>query len=138
MKDKSKGKKVFFSFFIFLSLSLSLSYLPSLQSKAVAKTGNAKYQWQIMQSLGLQDEEIAKFADPLYWLTYFPPHCIADMKRMGSKVDWRRSFITTDVNPYYDSFVRWQFGKLRAAKKIDFGKRLVQFMFDLSLMMSYS
>ncbi|CAI4231157.1 unnamed protein product [Auanema sp. JU1783] len=101
MKDKSKGKK----------------------SKAVAKTGSGKYQWQIMQSLGMTDEEIAKFADPLYWLEYFPPHCIADMKRMGSKVDWRRSFLTTDVNPYFDSFVRWQFGKLRAAKKIDFGKR---------------
>ena len=24
-----------------------------------------------------------------------------------------RSFITTDVNPYYDSFVRWQFIKLK-------------------------
>lgn len=27
------------------------------------------------------------------------------------------------MNPYYDSFVRWQFNQLRAAKKIDFGKR---------------
>ena len=32
---------------------------------------------------------------------------------MGCGVDWRRSFITTDVNPYYDSFVRWQFEALR-------------------------
>ena len=32
---------------------------------------------------------------------------------MGCGVDWRRSFITTDVNPYYDSFIRWQFGVLR-------------------------
>ncbi len=38
-------------------------------------------------------------------------------------MDWRRSFITTDVNPYYDSFVRWQFLRLRDAHKIDFGKR---------------
>ena len=76
-----------------------------------------------MQSLGLEDEEIAKFSDANHWLYYFPPHCIADMKKMGSKVDWRRSFITTDVNPYYDSFVRWQFNHLRAEKKIDFGKR---------------
>ncbi|CAI5445809.1 unnamed protein product [Caenorhabditis angaria] len=100
-KDKSKGKK----------------------SKLVAKSGNAKYQWQIMQSLGLSDEEIRQFADPNHWLYYFPPHCISDLKKMGIKVDWRRSFITTDVNPYYDSFVRWQFNQLRAAKKIDFGKR---------------
>ncbi|KHJ99534.1 hypothetical protein OESDEN_00470 [Oesophagostomum dentatum] len=44
-------------------------------------------------------------------------------KSKGKKVDWRCSFITTDGNPYYDSFVRRQFGKLYAAKKVDFAKR---------------
>lgn len=39
------------------------------------------------------------------------------------QVDWRRSFITTDVNPYYDSFVRWQFLTLKERNKIKFGKR---------------
>ncbi|PAV79342.1 hypothetical protein WR25_19627 [Diploscapter pachys] len=101
-KDKSKGKK----------------------SKAVAKDAGLRYQWQIMQALGLEDEEIRKFADSGYWLEYFPPHCMNDLNKMGIKVDWRRSFITTDVNPYYDSFVRWQFNKLRAmGGKIEFGKR---------------
>ena len=38
IKDKSKGKK----------------------SKAAAKAGPGKYQWEIMQSLGMKDEEIAK------------------------------------------------------------------------------
>ena len=38
-----------------------------------------------------------------------------------------RSFITTDVNPYYDSFVRWQFLKLQERKKIKFGKRYTVF-----------
>ena len=38
-------------------------------------------------------------------------------------MDWRRSFITTDVNPFYDSFVRWQFETLRDLNKIKFGKR---------------
>lgn len=42
---------------------------------------------------------------------------------MGANVDWRRSFITTDVNPYYDSFVRWQFNLLYARGVIAFGKR---------------
>ncbi|TKR78322.1 hypothetical protein L596_019145 [Steinernema carpocapsae] len=105
MKDKSKGKK----------------------SKAVAKAGSSKYQWDIMRSMGMSDEEIRHFADPMHWLGYFPQYAISDLKRMGSKIDWRRSFITTDVNPYYDSFVRWQFQKLRAAKKIDFGKRYTVF-----------
>lgn len=58
----------------------------SMQSKAVAKTGAAKYQWQIMQSLGLADEEIKKFADPLHWLEYFPPLAIQDLKQLGTHV----------------------------------------------------
>ena len=35
----------------------------SNKSKAVAKTGTAKSQWDIMRSLGLEDELIAKFTD---------------------------------------------------------------------------
>ena len=48
-----------------------------------------------------------------HWLQYFPPQAVRDIRAMGCGVDWRRSFITTDVNPYYDSFIRWQFGVLR-------------------------
>uniref|UniRef100_A0A2K5PS35 Leucine--tRNA ligase, cytoplasmic n=1 Tax=Cebus imitator TaxID=2715852 RepID=A0A2K5PS35_CEBIM len=101
IKDKAKGKK----------------------SKAAAKAGSSKYQWGIMKSLGLSDEEIVKFSEAEHWLDYFPPLALQDLKRMGLKVDWRRSFITTDVNPYYDSFVRWQFLTLRERNKIKFGKR---------------
>ena len=43
------------------------------------------------------------------------------------QVDWRRSFLTTDVNPYYDSFVRWQFHHLKERNKIKFGKRYTIF-----------
>ena len=42
-------------------------------------------------------------------------------------MDWRRSFITTEVNPFYDSFVRWQFIRLRQRNRIDFGKRYTIF-----------
>lgn len=76
-----------------------------------------------MKSLNMTDEEIKKFADAAFWLDYFPPLCMADLKQMGLKVDWRRSFITTDRNPFYDSFVAWQFRKLKAGGFIDFGKR---------------
>lgn len=43
------------------------------------------------------------------------------------KVDWRRKFITTDANPFYDSFVRWQFSHLKERKKIMYGKRYTIF-----------
>ena len=39
------------------------------------------------------------------------------------QIDWRRSFITTDANPYYDSFICWQFKKLKERGKVKFGKR---------------
>ena len=45
----------------------------------------------------------------------------------GLHVDWRRSFITTDKNPFYDSFVRWQFVRLKERNKIKFGKRYTIF-----------
>ncbi len=77
-----------------------------------------------MRSLGMDDDdEIRRFAEPSYWISYFPPHVKRDLEMMGLKVDWRRSFITTDANPFYDSFVRWQFHHLKEGGKIQFGKR---------------
>jgi len=49
--DKSKGKK----------------------GKLAAKATGHTYQFQIIESFGVPRAEIKKFADPLYWLTYFPP-----------------------------------------------------------------
>lgn len=46
------------------------------------------FQWQIMQSMGIPDSEIASFADPMHWLQYFPPAAITDLKRFGLKADW--------------------------------------------------
>lgn len=36
-----------------------------MKSKIAAKTGGLEYQWQIMQTLGLSDEEIKKYAEPV-------------------------------------------------------------------------
>lgn len=57
--------------------------------------------------MDIPEEEISKFADPYYWLKYFPPYGKMDLMRFGAPVDWRRSFITTDANPYYNSFIEW-------------------------------
>jgi len=99
----------------------------NMKSKVAAKTGGLTYQWQIMQALDIPDEEIKSFADTAHWLKYFPPIATEDLKAMGLKVDWRRSFITTDANPYYDSFARWHFKKLKEAGKVKFGKRYTIF-----------
>lgn len=47
------------------------------------------------------------------------------MQSFGMCIDWRRSFITTDVNPFYDSFIRWQFNTLKEQDKLFFGKKNV-------------
>ncbi|KAG2187864.1 hypothetical protein INT44_000614, partial [Umbelopsis vinacea] len=93
------------------------------KSKAAAKAGTSTYQFQIMQQLGVKTEDIHKFSDPFYWTEFFPPLAIKDMTAFGAKVDWRRSFITTDANPYYDSFIRWQMNVLKQLDKIRFGER---------------
>lgn len=93
------------------------------KSKAAAKQGRGKFQFEIMLQLGLTREEVAKFAEPAYWLEYFPPLVERDVGNFGGRVDWRRSFVTTDANLYFDAFVRWQINRLRDVGKIKFGER---------------
>lgn len=63
------------------------------------------------------------FTDPAHWIRTFPKYAQATLRSFHSSIDWRRSFITTDVNPYYDSFVRFQFNSLRRLGLLAFGKR---------------
>lgn len=97
------------------------------KSKVLAKSVGSKYQWDIMKSMGLDDNEIANFSEGEHWLNYFPPLAIDDLKSAGLHIDWRRAFITTDVNPFFDSFIRWQFLHLKQLNKIKYGKRYTIF-----------
>jgi len=93
------------------------------KTKLVQKSGTGIVrQWNILLRM-VPADEIPAFSDPLHWLKYFPPIGVEHMKRFGSGVDWRRTFITTSVNGYYDAFIRWQFNVLRAKGKVLFGKR---------------
>ena len=65
------------------------------KSKAAAKQGRGKYQFEIMMQLGLSKEEVAAFADPQHWLEHFPPLVQKDVTAFGGRVDWRRSMVTT-------------------------------------------
>eukprot|EP00934_Nitzschia_sp_Nitz4_P001058 Nitzschia sp. Nitz4//scaffold163_size50693//21835//25226//NITZ4_006989-RA/size50693-snap-gene-0.64-mRNA-1//-1//CDS//3329538034//1058//frame0 len=93
------------------------------KTKLVQKTGTGIVrQWNILAKM-VPAEEIPAFVDPYHWLSYFPPIGVDHLKNFGVGVDWRRTFITTAVNPYFDAFVQWQFQTLRAKNKILFGKR---------------
>ncbi|WFD32159.1 leucine--tRNA ligase [Malassezia sp. CBS 17886] len=93
------------------------------KGKLAGKATGLKYQFQIMENSNVPRAEIKKFADPTYWLQYFPPIAQRDCDAFGLRIDWRRAFVTTDVNPYYDSFVRWQMNRLKHMDKIKFGER---------------
>jgi leucyl-tRNA synthetase len=93
------------------------------KTKTASKTGASTRQWDILLSSGLTAEEIPAFATAEHWLGHFPPDAVDALKAFGAPVDWRRSFITTKANPFYDSFVKWQFRKLEAAGKLKFGLR---------------
>lgn len=85
-----------------------------------------KKQYDIMKKMDIPEEEIPKFIDPKYWTEYFPRLTLErDLPSLGCAIDYRRSFITTDANPYFDSFVKWQFNKLNNKGYIKFGKKLV-------------
>ena len=82
-------------------------------------------QIKIMLSMGIPKDEINKFVDPYYWGVYFPQRAKEDIIAFGGDVDFSRSFVTTDINPYYDSFVTWQFNILIKKGYVTFGKRYV-------------
>lgn len=84
-------------------------------------------QYEILKQVNIPDSEIPKFADPNHWLSFFPPLGQQTLKRFGLMTDWRRSFITTARNPYYDSFIKWQFHHLKENGKIKYGKRYAVF-----------
>jgi len=82
-------------------------------------------QIKIMLSMGIKIEELEKFKNPRYWVTYFSENAKQDLKSLGTCVDFSRSFITTDMNPHYDSFIKWQFNKLNERNIIKFGKKYI-------------
>lgn len=90
--------------------------VPKGGKKGKAKPGDKKApavkrvpptQYEILLQVGIPEEEIPKFQDASHWLRFFPPKGQEDLKAFGVAADWRRSFITTAANPFYDSFIRW-------------------------------
>ncbi len=80
-------------------------------------------QYDILKKSGIPETEIANFMDPYHWVKYFPNLGMEHLQKLGVMVDKRRSFVTTDINPFYDSFIRWQFNKLYEMNYLKFGTR---------------
>ena len=80
-------------------------------------------QLKILKDMGITDQEqLKKFENPEYWIEYFIPEFTKDFKAMGISTDWRRSYFTTELNQWYDKFIRWQFNKLKEKNYVIKGK----------------
>lgn len=82
-------------------------------------------QIRMLREFGIPENKIANFSDPNVWVKYFPPEYKKDIISAGISIDWRREFITTELNPYYDKFIRWQFNKLKEKELVIKGKHPV-------------
>lgn len=94
---------------------------PIVQAAKRVKAREPK-QIKIMKDMGFSDSELFKFEDPKYWLEFFAPEFKRDYNSIGMSVDWRREFYTTDLNPHYDKFIKWQFNKLKEKGYVIKGK----------------
>lgn len=84
-----------------------------------------KTQIETLKAMGIPETEIPKFADPLHWIKTFSKAWEKDLKEIGASIDWRRNFITTDLNPRYSKFISWQFRTLKKKGFIEKGSHPV-------------
>jgi leucyl-tRNA synthetase len=97
---------------------------PIVAAAARVKEGEEE-QIKILKGMGISEDIIPQFGDPVFWTEYFPKEGIKDLKRLGMGVDWRRTFKTTSLNPHYDAFVQWQFRKLKEKGLVGLGEHPV-------------
>lgn len=74
---------------------------------------NEEGQISTLKLMGFTDVDIPAFKDPIHWIKIFSKAAEKDLQDYGMGIDWRRTFITTDLNPRYDKFIKWQFNTLR-------------------------
>ena len=109
----SRGYNVLFPF-AFHGSGMPIVACAKKLERELASGGEATKdgQIQILIDMGIEYENLHKFIDPTYWIIYFSQVAKEDLKKFQISADFSRSFYTTDMNPYYDSFIKWQFHHL--------------------------
>ncbi len=73
-----------------------------------------KNQEQTLKDFGATDRDIIKFKKSAEFLAKFwKKRWIEDLKAAGFSIDWRRTFITSQITPTYSRFIEWQYNTLR-------------------------
>jgi leucyl-tRNA synthetase len=127
--QRSLGKNVMFPFG-FHGTGIPIVTSAQKLLKDIETSSDTEYltkgQGKILVDMGVDPTDVPKFTDPYYWIKYFPQIASeVDLPALGCAIDHRRSFITTDLNPHYDSFIRWQFNTLNHLGYLTFGKKYV-------------
>jgi leucyl-tRNA synthetase len=116
--ERMKGKNTLFPF------AYHVTGTPIVAAADRIAEGEAS-QVEILEDQGIPEEEIPTFGDPEHWIEYFPREWRQDARGLGLGIDWRREFHTTELNPAYDAFIRWQFRRLRDQGLVEKGRHPV-------------
>lgn len=123
-----RGYNAFFPLaFHCTGMPISASALKLKQEIKENRTTEESTVFTILESFGFSKDIIPEFIDPQKWLDTFPELCRNTLLKFHANIDFTKSFITTDRNPYYDSFIQYQFKRLKKLECISFGKRYTIF-----------
>ncbi len=75
------------------------------------KMGDEKFVRALREIDGVSEEDLKKFADPVYMASYYTKENRNTVRRAGFSIDWRREFQTT--SPQFSKFIEWQYKRLR-------------------------
>ncbi|NPA38322.1 MAG: leucine--tRNA ligase [Candidatus Nanohaloarchaeota archaeon] len=114
--QRLKGKNVLFA------QGFHATGQPIVAAAERIREGEPK-QIEILRKMGIND--IEKFKDPKRWVEFFSKAAKEDLKAIGFSADWRRSFITTELNLPYDKFIQWQYKLLYKKGYLYKGKHAV-------------
>lgn len=78
-------------------------------SESVINSLPKSSQIKILFDMNIPIDQISNFTNPYAWVPYFSKLAKDDLNDYHLYADFSRSFFTTDANPYYDSFIKWQF-----------------------------
>ncbi len=80
----------------------------------------------VLKEQGVNDKELGLFGkNPKFLAEYFINTFKRDFADIGMSFDWRRTFVTTSLEPYFSRFIEWQFRRLRSLGLITQGSHPV-------------
>lgn len=124
--ERHRGKEVFFPFSYHGTgmpiVACANKVVEELKGNIDELIKNMNTQLYILDLMKIPKNEFINFTNPKHWVTYFSEKAKEDLIGLNISTSFESSFITTDMNPYYDKFIKWQFNKLKSMNLVVFGE----------------